>query len=752
MILGLKRNVAQLADHDPEWKNIAAETIHQLRCILGSVAKDVQHVGSTSIAGIKAKPIIDIAVAVDDFCEVENLTQALQAGGFLHRGWPDDTQLLFAVGEDTDGEDRINTHFIHIVKTNSVEWHNYINFRDYLNAMPHAAKEYENIKICLAEENPVDESRAKYTAGKNDFIVSKIDEARIWVEFDRGFVDIQPITKGWSEDKKYCVADTSGTKYLLRITPISRYEARKSLYSMLERLAALGIPMCFPIEFGTCGDSVYLLQSWIDGEDLEEIMLSLSDTQQYVFGFKSGQILRKIHTIFVSDMQSERPDWAESFDHTTDERIQKYRDCGERFGDDEIVLDYLERHKKLIENRPRCFQHGDFCVRNMMLENGELKIIDFERLYFGDPWEDFMFVMLDTVKIPHFSTGQIRGYFDNNPPDEFFETYAFYVLSSLLPGVYEAVLLGHDEIGKMVEQAKRILAWFDNLDNPVPSWYLKDFYIQWADGIPYKLKSPFDFSFLSKYGRVFKIFDDQDSGNICFGVQNDSFKFFIKFAGAPTQRANVSPPEAIERMKATVPIYRDLAHPALANLISAEEIGGGYAMVFDWTDAECMGMQYSQSREKFMQMPTATRLRVLDDILEFHAHVARQGYVAIDFYDGGIMYDFAANRTILCDIEFYEKMPYVNKMGRMWGSGRFMSPEEFTLGATIDEVTNVYAMGATAFEFFGDNHDRCFEKWSLSRKLFDVAKKATSDDRNQRQQSIAQFMIEWKASIPCSAI
>ena len=153
-----------------------------------------------------------------------------------------------------------------------------------------------------------------------------------------------------------------------------------------------------------------------------------------------------------------------------------------------------------------------------------------------------------------------------------------------------------------------------------------------------------------------------------------------------------------------------------------------------------------------MQMPTATRLRVLDDILDFHAHVARQGYVAIDFYDGGIMYDFAANRTILCDIEFYEKMPYVNKMGRMWGSGRFMSPEEFTLGATIDEVTNVYAMGATAFEFFGDNHDRCFEKWSLSRKLFDVAKKATSDDRNQRQQSIAQFMIEWKASIPCSAI
>lgn len=289
------------------------------------------------------------------------------------------------------------------------------------------------------------------------------------------------------------------------------------------------------------------------------------------------------------------------------------------------------------------------------------------------------------------------------------------------------------------------------MTNLVPSWYLKDFHVQWIDGIPYKLKTPFDFSFLSKYGKVFKVFDDQDFGNICFGIQSGDGKYFVKFAGAPTQRANVSQTEAVSRMKSTAKIYRDLAHPALANLISAEEFGGGYAMVFDWTDAECMGMQYPESRGKFMQMPTATRLHVFDDILDFHANVARRGYVAIDFYDGCIMYDFAVNRTIICDIELYEKMPYANKMGRMWGSSRFMSPEEFTLGEAIDEVTNVYAMGATAFELFGDNLDRCFEKWSISRELFDIAKKATSDERGHRQQSITQFITEWKAGMPCSA-
>jgi len=76
----------------------------------------------------------------------------------------------------------------------------------------------------------------------------------------------EPINRGWSEDKKYCVTIADGTKYLLRITPISRYETRKALFAMLEQIAALDIPMCVPIEFGTCEDGVYSIQSWIDGK------------------------------------------------------------------------------------------------------------------------------------------------------------------------------------------------------------------------------------------------------------------------------------------------------------------------------------------------------------------------------------------------------------------------------------------------------------------------------------------------------
>ena len=109
--------------------------------------------------------------------------------------------------------------------------------------------------------------------------------------------------------------------------------------------------------------------------------------------------------------------------------------------------------------------------------------------------------------------------------------------------------------------------------------------------------------------------------------------------------------------------------------IKAEEVGGGYAAIFEWTDGACMGKTYPMSRKTFMQMPDSTKLEVFHDILAFHIHVVKQGYVAIDFYDGSIMYDFDIKKTLICDIDFYAKMPYINLVGRMWGSSHFILRE-----------------------------------------------------------------------------
>lgn len=265
----------------------------------------------------------------------------------------------------------------------------------------------------------------------------------------------------------------------------------------------------------------------------------------------------------------------------------------------------------------------------------------------------------------------------------------------------------------------------------------------YIDGIAFQMGAPFDFGFLSEYGRVFRVFDDQDSGNICFGTERDGKRYFIKFAGAPTARCPGEPREAVERLKASLPVYQDLSHPSLIRLIEAKEAGGGFAMVFRWEDGDCMGRMYPESHARFMALPLEARLEVFDRLLDFLEHVHSRGYLAVDFYDGSVMYDFASGRTVVCDVDFFVKKPYVNRMGRMWGSSRFMSPEEYQLGAELDEVTNVYTAGAMAFALFS-SCSRKRQDWPLGEGLFRVADRAVSDSRSLRPGSIRELRELWQ--------
>lgn len=121
---------------------------------------------------------------------------------------------------------------------------------------------------------------------------------------DFHFVRREQIHEGWSEDRKYCAIEEDGTRYLLRISPIEQYERKHAEFRMMEQAAALGIPMCLPLEFGVCDKGVYSVQSWIEGVDARDTIPNLSDTRQYVYGLEAGRILRKIHSLPVPGMDS----------------------------------------------------------------------------------------------------------------------------------------------------------------------------------------------------------------------------------------------------------------------------------------------------------------------------------------------------------------------------------------------------------------------------------------------------------------
>ncbi len=174
-MIGLKRGLVELHDHEKSWEENAASTVEKLKNIFGTAAVDIQHVGSTSIKGIRAKPIIDIAVSVNSYDDVYPLIPVLEKWGFHLRQHAVENDVLFVCG---DFEADTRTHHIHVVKAGSKQWQDYINFRDYLNHCPDVAKEYERIKLGLMHKCKDD--RIAYTEGKEEFIKRALRDALIW--------------------------------------------------------------------------------------------------------------------------------------------------------------------------------------------------------------------------------------------------------------------------------------------------------------------------------------------------------------------------------------------------------------------------------------------------------------------------------------------------------------------------------------------------------------------------------------------
>ena len=175
MSIGLKRGTVFLEEHQLAWEENARETISEIQAALDGLNPIVEHVGSTSIKSIMAKPIIDIAVAVNDFDEVIARNNKLADYNIIFRFDERPEHLLYVKG---DFEADTRTHHIHVVLKNSREWKNYLNFRDYLNSNEQAALEYEAIKIEMAELYPND--RDSYLEGKSKTISQLLLEAENW--------------------------------------------------------------------------------------------------------------------------------------------------------------------------------------------------------------------------------------------------------------------------------------------------------------------------------------------------------------------------------------------------------------------------------------------------------------------------------------------------------------------------------------------------------------------------------------------
>ena len=160
-----------LTGHQDCWAQWYAEEAGILREILGP-GVILSHVGSTAIEGIQAKPIIDIAVGVESM-EGLPLDRLLERG-FQERHNRFSSNLLYVL----ETEELVRTHQVHILEYDSLQWHNYVDLRDYMNAFPEKAREYEALKIRLQKE--CNNVQTAYTDGKQGYMEHTLAEARAY--------------------------------------------------------------------------------------------------------------------------------------------------------------------------------------------------------------------------------------------------------------------------------------------------------------------------------------------------------------------------------------------------------------------------------------------------------------------------------------------------------------------------------------------------------------------------------------------
>ena len=168
--LGLGRYTVRLEPHNEVWTELFEAERLRLKTVLGDDAV-IEHIGSTAVPGLQAKPILDIGVGVEDFDAAFTFVEPLEALGYTFRGEQGIPRRHYFV----KGPDDNRTHHLHMLERTNTEWRTLILFKDYLRAHPKVAAEYQRLKLGLAEQFPRD--REAYTDGKHTFVQDILSRA-----------------------------------------------------------------------------------------------------------------------------------------------------------------------------------------------------------------------------------------------------------------------------------------------------------------------------------------------------------------------------------------------------------------------------------------------------------------------------------------------------------------------------------------------------------------------------------------------
>ncbi|WP_342514153.1 GNAT family N-acetyltransferase [Sporosarcina sp. FSL K6-1522] len=273
-MLGLDKGEIKLVSHADEWGVLFEEEQALLETLIGEHIVAVQHIGSTAITGISAKPLLDVLVGVRSLEDVRRFDKRkLKGAGYYHLGRIEiDGKVVFA--KFSNVEELTKTHVLHVVEYGGDWWHKHTFFRDYLNEHPDVARTYEVLKSELAVAYPDNESA--YTDGKKHFVdeVLRLGEMRPFI-IKKGALFVRKL----EDADKYSLAKWLSDPEVLRY-----YEGRDNPFDVEkveeEYFAEDDVTRCL-IEFE--GKPIGYVQFYeVDAE--ERVLYEYGDSEELIYG------------------------------------------------------------------------------------------------------------------------------------------------------------------------------------------------------------------------------------------------------------------------------------------------------------------------------------------------------------------------------------------------------------------------------------------------------------------------------------
>lgn len=266
-------------------------------------------------------------------------------------------------------------------------------------------------------------------------------------------------------------------------------------------------------------------------------------------------------------------------------------------------------------------------------------------------------------------------------------------------------------------------------------------------------------AYVAGHGRVEREFSHltQDSGNVSWIVEAPEGRLFVKTAGtgAPPPPGAPTPyfdhPGRVRLLRNAVELARSCDHPALPALLNVIEAPDGPVLVYRAAPGELVGAPAAlrgdpaSAYQRFARLPATAQLPLFDTLIDLHQALAGHGWVAGDLYDGCLIVDFATLTLHVVDLDAYRRGPSRNDMGRMFGSSRFMAPEEFELGALLDQRTTVFTLGRLVRHFTTrlTEDTGCFEG---PEALAAVVAQAVAPAPEDRFPTVAAFASAWRSA------